>query len=303
MFPDVAACQENIEGDIQIPDHPLVREVMKDVLTEAMDLDGFLATLDGIAEGRIRCVAVDTPVPSAFSHEILNANPYAFLDDAPLFEERRARAVELRRVLPDSVLSEVGRLDPAAIEEVRRDAWPDIRDADDLHDVLQSVVAISAASATSSIEAWTPMFDELARARRAGRATSGGRAYWVPADRLRSFVAIFPDARFEADLPPIDASNPTREAAVAAMVTGWLAHIGPTTAAALAERLGITETDIELALLQIEASGSVLRGHFTPPKFEVRTSKFELETEWCDRRLLAGFIASRSALCAARSRR
>jgi ATP-dependent Lhr-like helicase len=145
VFPDVAACQENVEGDIKIPDHPLVREVMKDVLTEAMDLDGFLATLDGIADGRIRCVAVDTPVPSAFSHEILNANPYAFLDDAPL-EERRARAVEMRRVLPDSVLSEVGRLDPAAIDEVRRDAWPDVRDADDLHDVLQSLVAIPVAS-------------------------------------------------------------------------------------------------------------------------------------------------------------
>jgi ATP-dependent Lhr-like helicase len=286
VFPDVAACQENVEGDIKIPDHPLVREVMKDVLTEAMDLDGFLATLDGIADGRIRCVAVDTPVPSAFSHEILNANPYAFLDDAPL-EERRARAVEMRRVLPDSVLSEVGRLDPAAIDEVRRDAWPDVRDADDLHDVLQSLVAIPVASTESSIDAWTPMFDELARTRRAGRATSGGRTYWVAADRVRSFLAIFPDARFEAELPPIDTSSPTREVAVAGMVTGWLAHVGPTTAAALAGRVGIPEPDIELALLQIEAAGAVLRGHFTPTPFKLRTSNFELPLEWCDRRLLA----------------
>ena len=107
MFPDVAACQENIEGDIQIPDHPLIREVMKDVLTEAMDLDGLLDVLQRIDDGAITCVAVDTPVPSVFSHEILNANPYAYLDDAPL-EERRARAVELRRVLPETVLEEVG---------------------------------------------------------------------------------------------------------------------------------------------------------------------------------------------------
>src|SRR5689334_19987732 len=131
VFPDVAACQENIEGDIQIPDHPLVHEVMKDVLTEAMDIEGLQKLLRGISDGSIRCVAVDTPVPSQFSHEILNANPYAYLDDAPL-EERRARAVEMRRVLPESVLEEVGKLEPAAIAQVREEAWPDVRDADEL---------------------------------------------------------------------------------------------------------------------------------------------------------------------------
>ncbi len=141
VFPDVAACQENIVGDIQIPDHPLVNEVMKDVLTEAMDLDGLKNLLRGIDEGRIRCVAVDTPVPSQFSHEILNANPYAYLDDAPL-EERRARAVEMRRILPESVLEEVGKLDPAAIAQVREEAWPDVRDADELHDVLHTLIAV-----------------------------------------------------------------------------------------------------------------------------------------------------------------
>ena len=139
VFPDVAACQENIEGDIKIPDHPLVREVMKDVLTEALDIDGLAEVLRGIEQGRIRCLAVDTPVPSQFSHEILNANPYAYLDDAPL-EERRARAVEMRRVLPASVLEEVGALDPAAIAQVQQEAWPDVRDADELHDVLHTLV-------------------------------------------------------------------------------------------------------------------------------------------------------------------
>ncbi len=139
VFPDVAACQENIEGDIKIPDHPLVREVMKDVLTEALDIEGLAEVLRGIEQGRIRCLAVDTPVPSQFSHEILNANPYAYLDDAPL-EERRARAVEMRRVLPASVLEEVGALDPAAIAQVQQEAWPDVRDADELHDVLHTLV-------------------------------------------------------------------------------------------------------------------------------------------------------------------
>ena len=141
VFPDVAACQENIVGDIQIPDHPLVKEVMKDVLTEAMDIDGLKSLLRGIEEGRIRCLAVDTPVPSQFSHEILNANPYAYLDDAPL-EERRARAVEMRRILPESVLEEVGKLDPGAIAQVREEAWPDVRDADELHDVLHTLMAL-----------------------------------------------------------------------------------------------------------------------------------------------------------------
>jgi len=141
VFPDVAACQENLAGEIQIPDHPLVHEVMKDVLTEAMDVDGLKNLLRGMAEGRIRCLAVDTPVPSQFSHEILNANPYAYLDDAPL-EERRARAVEMRRILPESVLEEVGKLDPAAIAQVCEEAWPDVRDADELHDVLHTLIAL-----------------------------------------------------------------------------------------------------------------------------------------------------------------
>jgi len=141
VFPDVAACQENIVGDIRIPDHPLLSEVMKDVLTEAMDIDGLKRVLRDMDEGRVRCVAVDTPVPSQFSHEILNANPYAYLDDAPL-EERRARAVEMRRILPESVLEEVGKLDPAAIAQVREEAWPDVRDADELHDVLHTLIAL-----------------------------------------------------------------------------------------------------------------------------------------------------------------
>src|SRR5438270_6016227 len=141
VFPDAAACFENIEGERKIPDHPLVGEVMKDVLTEAMDVEGLKTVLRGMASGAIRVIAIDTPVPSQFSHEILNANPYAYLDDAPL-EERRARAVEMRRVLPESVLEEVGKLDQGAIAQVRDEAWPDVRDADELHDVLHTLVAL-----------------------------------------------------------------------------------------------------------------------------------------------------------------
>ena len=161
VFPDVAACGENIEGDIRIPDHPLVKEVMKDVLHEAMDLDGLRAVLRGIEDGSIRCLAVDTPIPSQFSHEILNANPYAYLDDAPL-EERRARAVQMRQVLPESMLQEVGRLDPAAIAQVQQEAWPDVRDADELHDALLTFIALPANRAQHSIQADVVPSDDAA---------------------------------------------------------------------------------------------------------------------------------------------
>ena len=128
VFPDVAACQENIEGDIKIPDHPLVQEVMKDYSPRRWISTACGGCWTGIRSGSIRTLAVDTPVPSQFSHEILNANPYAFLDDAPL-EERRARAVQMRRMLPEAVLNEVGRLDQQAIAQVREEARPDVRDA------------------------------------------------------------------------------------------------------------------------------------------------------------------------------
>src|SRR5438477_6295824 len=199
VFPDAAACQDNIEGDIRIPDHPLVCEVMKDVLTEALDLEGLKQILRGIGEGTIRCVAVDTPAPSQFSHEILNANPYAYLDDAPL-EERRARAVSLRRVLPETVLEEVGRLDQDAIAEVRRDAWPDVRDADDLHDVLQTFVVFPESAGSE----WTALFEKLRTDRRAARArVDGVKTYWVSAERAAHFMQLFPTASFDTELPSV----------------------------------------------------------------------------------------------------
>src|SRR5262249_9739881 len=141
VFPQAAACQDNQIGDIELPDHPLINEVMKDVLYEAMDLAGLESVLKGIANKEIECVAIDTPIPSAFSHEIINANPYAYLDDAPL-EERRSRAVEMRRVTPADFAAEMGKLDEQAIERVLVEAWPDLRNADELHDFLQTVIVL-----------------------------------------------------------------------------------------------------------------------------------------------------------------
>ena len=168
VFPQVAACQENIEGDIQIPEHPLIQEVMKDVLTEAMDLEGLIGLLAGIRTGAIRCLAVDSATPSAFAHELLNANPYAFLDDAPL-EERRARAVSMRGMVPDKLLGEAGRLDPAAIAELREECWPDVRDEHELHDLLCSLIVVPAEIQSCAGALHWPLFFERLAAQ--GRAT------------------------------------------------------------------------------------------------------------------------------------
>ena len=323
VFPDVAACFENIEGDIKIPDHPLVREVMKDVLTEALDIEGLAEVLRGIEQGRIRCLAVDTPVPSQFSHEILNANPYAYLDDAPL-EERRARAVEMRRVLPASVLEEVGALDPAAIAQVQQEAWPDVRDVDELHDVLHTLVMVPAVSTQHSafgnqLEArgskltdhWSEFFDRLQIEDRAVVAEAAGKQYWVAAERLGWFRAMHP---VETGLAPSPAasqrtgdaagdaasrvSTPSFDDAVLAAVQGWVAHLGPTTASEIGDLLGLPAAEIEKALLRIEASGAILRGKFRPVDSRLEDRRTALartaeggcphvETEWCERRLLA----------------
>jgi ATP-dependent Lhr-like helicase len=326
VFPDVAQCQENADGPIVVPDHPLLREVMKDIFQEALDLEGLKDVLRKMRSGEIKCIAVDTPVPSVFSHEILNSNPYAFLDDAPL-EERRARAVEMRRTLPESVLQEVGALDPAAIAEVRADAWPDVRDADELADTLHTLIALpenfGPPDRRSPAEAWPGFLNTLRQSNRATRARvqkvvsaqPGAAAvhendfgpqapspalhipsdqwFWVSAEKVKAFSAIYPDAQFEQNLPPVDGEIPSPEDALKAMITGWLAHLGPTTAGALAAMLHLPVAEIDKTLLRIESTGLILRGHFTSkPAAEASGSPASAAAplagvEWCERRLLA----------------
>jgi ATP-dependent helicase Lhr and Lhr-like helicase len=298
VFPDAAACFENIEGERKIPDHPLVGEVMKDVLTEAMDVEGLKSVLRGMASGAIRVIAMDTPVPSQFSHEILNANPYAYLDDAPL-EERRARAVEMRRVLPESVLEEVGKLDEGAIAQVREEAWPDVRDADELHDVLHTLVALpeSRASLDRTAEGgcpymsntdWSIYFEKLIGERRAGVASVGERRYWVAAERARSFAVLFPGAEFVQTVAEVESTQISRDDVLLTLVTGWMSHSGPITASQLGITFGLPVSEIEQALLRMEASGMILRGKFTSTTgTRTGVSAPHKETEWCERRLLA----------------
>ena len=253
-FPDQAACAENLTGPIRIPDHVLVRETIDNCLHEAMDLDALLAVLQRLEAGDIRTVAVDTPEPSPFCHEILNANPYAYLDDAPL-EERRARAVQLRRTIRDD-LDGAGILDAAVIAEVAEESRPLVRDADELHDALLTLVAVP------PVDEWQHWYDALRADNRVSTLQVGGRSFWVAAERSDL-------ARRAMELH--------EEEAFADILRGWLECSGPLTVEELVERFGAARELVEVALLRLESEGQVLRGSFRGGDAE----------EWCNRRVLA----------------
>ncbi len=270
VFPAAAACQDNVVGDIQLPDHPLVNETMKDILTEAMDVEGLKQILTKIYSGEIECLAVDTPVPSQFSHEILNAMPYAYLDDAPL-EERRARAVTMRRTLPDSTLDEIGMLDPDAIAEVVEQCHPDIRSHEDLHDLLLSVIALPAR------DEWNEFARELATASRCGVASVENATFWFAAEKYSTFSAAYPTHNIQQKPAMISQPEISDDEACWMIVRGWMPIIGPVDVQTLSQLLRLLPSQIEAAFARLEASGSVLRGKYT------RSGN----VEWCDRRLLA----------------
>ena len=258
VFPDAAACFENIAGERQIPDHPLVNQVVRDCLEEAMDFDGLSRVLTRIHDGELRCVARDTPEPSPLSYEILNAKPYAFLDDAPL-EERRTQAVLTRRA---GETTQIGMLDPNAIDRVRDEERPDPRDADELLDALLTVGFLTEVDAA--------LFDVLVRARRATKCAG----VYVAAERLPELLALH---MVDTDIvPPASRMRTwTREDALVELLRGRVSITGPVTAREFASSLSLDEREIEAALLKLESEGVVLRGTFSA------------QNEWCDRRLLA----------------
>jgi ATP-dependent Lhr-like helicase len=284
VFPDAAACLENIPGDRQIPDHPLVSQTVRDCLEEAMDFPGLRAVLDRIHRGDLQLVARDTPEPSVFAHEILNAQPYAFLDDAPL-EERRSHAVQSRRATDPAGGGDLGALDAQAIERVRGQERPDPRDAHELHDALMTAGFLIA----DELDDVPPeLLRDLADARRAGFVELGGapgdaRTILVAAERLPELRAIHPDLSVA---PAIEAPASrlarswTRSEAIAEILRGRLTLSGPITATALAASLAIAVSEADAALLQLEGEGVVLRGRFTP-------GRADSSLEWCDRTLLA----------------
>src|SRR2546425_10488568 len=279
VFPDQLACPENLVGDREIPDHPLVQQTIADCLLEAMDFPGLKRVLEGMAAGQFTLVARDTTEPSPLAHEVINAKPYAFLDDAPL-EERRTQAVITRRGLDGKTAEELGKLDQAAIDRVREEAWPEVASADELHDALLVMGAIPIAECGMRNAEWQGQFEELAKAGRAGVLQTESKL-WVAAERLPMLEAVFPGARCEPPLvvPERDRAKAwPREDAVRELVRGRLEAVGPTTAADIARSLGIPAGDVDFALGALEHEGFVLRGRFTPGVAEL---------EWGERRLLA----------------
>jgi len=296
VFPHAAACPENLVGDREVPDHPLVREVIKDCLTEAMDAEGLLDIFRKIEAGELTLVARDTPEPSTLAHEILTAKPYAFLDDAPL-EERRTQAVIMRRGVSQEDAAALGALDADAIARVRDEAWPDPQSPDELHDILMLTHFLTAAE----VAPFAPSFEKLLKAGRATQIVNrasrpesssstdvwAGRPYYgvyIATERVPLFESIYGAIHLE---PPVTvpererAKAWTRENALVDALRGRMEVLGPVTIAKLAQDFDLPATDIDQAMLVLESQGGVIRGHFTPGNSSAA------EIEWCDRRLLA----------------
>jgi ATP-dependent helicase Lhr and Lhr-like helicase len=289
VFPAQTACQDNHGGGtIEIPDHPLVRETIRDCLVEAMDAAGLRGVLEAIADGRVQTTARELPEPSVFAHEILNANPYAFLDDAPL-EERRTRAVSVRRGLPAATVERIGGLDPNATSAVLAESQVEARNPDELHDLLLDAGALP--EAMGRARGFGDLFDALVTDHRAARL-EGDPVLWVAAERRSLAALVWPARRFVPDVvePPARRapSWSDREGALVEIVRGHLAFHGPTTAERIAAPLGLGPFDVEAALAQIELGGGVLRGRFLSGLSD-RPDLAGLgeSVQWCERRLLA----------------
>ena len=282
VFPDQIACAENLAGDREVPDHPLVNQTIDDCLHEAMDIDGLERLLARLEAGDIEVVTRDLTEPSPLALEILSARPYAFLDDAPL-EERRTQAVMSRRYMTPEDAADIGRLDPEAIARVREEAWPDPANEDELHDSLVWLGFLTAAEAHVQI-GWTNWLRKLARDRRVTELQTPRGGLWVTAERLAQFQAVWPDATLDPAImtPEAYARAWVREEAVVEILRGRMEGLGPVTQAALVAALGVDESDVAAALAALEAEGFALRGRFSPAG-----TVADGADEWCDRRLLA----------------
>ncbi|MCE5232160.1 MAG: DEAD/DEAH box helicase [Mizugakiibacter sp.] len=282
VFPDQVACAENIVGEREVPDHPLVRQTLDDCLHEAMDLGGLIRLLRALESGAVCVIARDLPEPSPLAAEVLGARPYAFLDDAPL-EERRTQAVLSRRWSDPESAADLGRLDPPAIEAVRAEAWPEARDADELHEALMGVAFLTVEE-TARDAAWPTLLQALAadgRATRLALPRESGAALWVATERVPMLRAAHADARPQPEVRVPDEFAQaawTREDALVEIVRARLTALGPTTAAAIAASLQVAAGDVNAALLRLESEGYAMRGRFTPEA---------AEDEWCERHLLA----------------
>ncbi|ARP91028.1 ATP-dependent DNA helicase [Bordetella genomosp. 9] len=281
VFPDQAACLENIQGEREVPDHPLVAQTIDDCLHEAMDSEGWLAVLRRIEQGRVRLIARDLPAPSPLAMEILSAQPYAYLDDAPL-EERRTRAVMARRWTDPAAGGDLSALDPDAIQRVRDEAWPQPRDADEMHEALNELACVTVEEADTH-EGWNAWLGALLQSGRACRLRiAGGHVFWIARERLgcvKAAVADLADTDIEPALPPLpDEAEWDVDTARLDVLRARLSASGPVTVQTLERLLHWPAGAVAMALARLESEGSAMRGRFTPGA---------REEEWCERHLLA----------------
>ncbi len=283
IFPDKLACQENVQGEREIPDHPLVNQTVNDCLYEAMDIEGLEHLLIKIQTNEKELIALDLREPSPLSEQVLNARPYAFLDDAPL-EERRTHAVQNRRWLDPAEAAEFGKLDIEAINAVKSEAWPQVRNAEELHDalILLAFLTTEEGKGGDGQNGWEDYFSELVNENRASiLRTEDGREFWVATERMIQMKEIYPESNMthEIQIPErLIEQLPSKENALVEIIRGRFEALGPVRAISLAEIMGIPISNIEQALIALENEGFVFRGHFTPGVDEL---------EWCERRLLA----------------
>jgi len=286
VFPDQLACLEHIVGDREIPDHPLVKQTIDDCLTEAMDIEGLEELLRKIERGEVRCIARDLPEPSPLASEILNARPYAFLDNAPL-EERRTQAVYTRRASERNGSDGLGILDTAAIEKVQREAWPNATNADELHDALMLLAVMTRDEVLRTVHhevngaGAEQLQNQLVADKRAAQLRVGDKNFWISAERLPMLKTIYPGANVDPQLSApesVQKQNWERSNAIREVLRGRMEVSGPVTVAQLQTILSLSSSEVETGLLGLESEGFVLRG-----KFHHGTT----DQEWCDRRLLA----------------
>ncbi len=266
VFPDQVACAENLPGEIEVPEHPLVQQTIRDCLEDAMDIEGFEAVLRRLESGDIRVVARDLTEPSPLALEALNARPYAYLDDAPL-EERRTQAVMSRRWLDPESAADIGKLDPEAIERVRAEAWPDAATPDELHDAMLWLTFLTDSERRRNTE-WPPLMDALAGQGRVAKVSWEHTVVWIAAERRTLFQSL-----------------PLSDAALVEIVRGRLEGLGPIRASEIAESLALPAFRIDIALAALEAEGFAMRGRFGPGG--AQDSAGRAEEQWCERRLLA----------------
>ncbi|CAM2008925.1 DEAD/DEAH box helicase [Acanthopleuribacter pedis] len=285
VFPDQLACLENIAGDREVPDHPLVSQTIEDCLFEVMDVGGLEQLLIKLQNNEIEKIAVDVPEPSPMAHEVLNAKPYAFLDDAPL-EERRTQAVQLRRGLDLTQIIPAGFMDESAVDAVVEQVWPQPESTDEMHEALVMLGALGDDEIAEQPEAgrWRAFLDDLVATGRVTRARIDGpdRPWepWTAVERLPLWRTLFPDMTCTPalDLPEILAQDWESHDARVDLLRGRLELCGPVTVALLQRRFPFSADDLDAAFLALEGEGMVLRGAFDP----------RLEGgQWCNRRILA----------------